>query len=1185
MTSSSCPFCALDRSSILFEDDLVLAIWDRFPVAPGHALLVSRRHVANWFEATDAERAALAAATVRLRERIGRDHSFEGLNLGVNVGEAAGQTVPHLHLHLIPRRRGDVADPRGGVRHVIPGRANYLTEPTEQPRFLTTGGDDPLLPHLELDLARAARADIAVAFVMRSGVERLDDGFRQLLARGGHLRLVTGDYQGITDPDALRQLDDLQLAYAAQVQVRAFVSDGRSFHPKSYLLIGGELDGVAYVGSSNLSRSALEEGVEWNYRVLTSRDGAGFAEVVRAFEKLWNHPATVPLDSAWIEAYRARRWRPIAANELVEVVAETPELPPRPNTIQVEALSKLEETRAAGYRAGLVVLATGLGKTWLAAFDSNRPEFRRVLFVAHREEILAQAMRTFRRIRPQSSFGFYDGNSKSHDAEIVFASVQTLGRRSHLDRFERDAFDYIVVDEFHHASASTYRRLIAHFEPSFLLGLTATPERTDGGDLLALCQENLVHRRDLGDGIRRQLLAPFRYFGVPDDVDYSNIPWRNSRFDEEALTNAVATRARADNALDQWRKRGGQRTLAFCVSQRHSDFMRAHFREAGVRVAAVHSGPGSDPRTSSLERLARGEIQVIFAVDMFNEGVDLPEIDTVMMLRPTESQILWLQQLGRGLRYREGKTLVVIDYIGNHRTFLLKAWTLLQVAPGDHRALAAALGRIQDHEYELPPGCEVTYELKAVEILRSLLRLPRNEEALKAYYDDFSERHGTRPRAVEAYHDQYDVRSARKGYGSWLGFVESMGDLSADEKAARGVAVAFLDAMETTEMVKSFKMLVVIAMLNTDTLPGPGIRIEDLVVEYRRLAERNPRLRDDVGKPLLRDATLRGQLEKYPIDRWVQGRGTGGVSMFEYSAGVFRFRGAIPDQQRAAFQALTRELAEWRLAEYLARSPSEEGPERLTAQVVRASGQLALRFSGNESRTSLPAGWAPVAANGQELEAQFAGWDLTVLRKPGSKDNELPSILRGWFGSDAGLPGTDHQVVLDATEDGFTIVPAREARVSTAELWRVYSREQIPSLFGESFSVAVWNAGFVARGKQVFLLVTLEKGQMFEEHKYADRFLSSDRFEWQSQNRTAQESAHGRLLRDHVAQQVTVHLFVRKGKRRIGGGAAPFVYCGPVTFESWDGERPITVRWRLSVPLPERLSEEFQSGPGPRGAA
>src|SRR5690606_26049710 len=241
------------------------------------------------------------------------------------------------------------------------------------------------------------------------------------------------------------------------------------------------------------------------------------------------------------------------------------------------------------------------------------------------------------------------------------------------------------------------------------------------------------------DGIEAGLLCPYRYFGVPDTVDYANIPWRSARFDDEALTQAVATNLRAENILGQWWKHAGQRTLAFCVSQRHADFMKRYFMSADIACATVHSGSGSDGRAVSLERLATGDLKVVFAVDMFNEGVDVPAIDTIMMLRPTESQIVWLQQFGRGLRKQKDKRLTVIDYIGNHRSFLLKARTLLALPAGNDRDLAAALERAEAGRLDLPTGCEVTYELEALSIMRTLLRPVRSSnavDALRAYYED-----------------------------------------------------------------------------------------------------------------------------------------------------------------------------------------------------------------------------------------------------------------------------------------------------------------------------------------------------------------------------------------------------------------------------------------------------------------
>ncbi len=297
----------------------------------------------------------------------------------------------------------------------------------------------------------------------------------------------------------------------------------------------------------------------------------------------------------------------------------------------------------------------------------------------------------------------------------------------------------------------------------------------DGGDLLALCQENLVFEASVPDGVSAGLLCAFQYLGVPDVVDYANIPWRNARFDPTELTAAVATEARAQNALEQFRKHGAQRCIAFCCSQRHANFMAEFFNARGIRSVAVHAGNESAPRATSLQQLASGELDVIFSVDMFNEGVDVPNIDTVLMLRPTESTVIWMQQFGRGLRKAPDKPfLKVIDYIGNHRSFLMKLRSVAALADRNANsigALRSVLDEIRQQELNLPEGCSVTYELESIEILESLLKPARPEAALEAFYGDFLERHGVRPTAVEAFHEGFNPRANSER--SWLGFVSA----------------------------------------------------------------------------------------------------------------------------------------------------------------------------------------------------------------------------------------------------------------------------------------------------------------------------------------------------------------------------------------------------------------------------
>ncbi|MBI5852700.1 MAG: DEAD/DEAH box helicase family protein [Planctomycetes bacterium] len=801
---------------------------------------------------------------------------------------------------------------RGPLRIVVTPRARGGS-------LLVRGGvDDPLFEQLRTALPAVRQLDVVVAFAMVGGVQLMADHFAELLARGRRLRLLTGDYRCVTEPDALQRLLDLD----GDVELRVFeTKGGQSFHPKAWILRNEDGSGLAFVGSSNLSETALETGIEWNYRVIDARDADGFAAVCEGFERLFVDRRTRPLTWEWIDDYRRRFANRVA--EVREVADETVE-PPKPNEVQIDALAKLAAWRAEGNRAGLVVLATGLGKTWLAAFDSRA--FGRVLFVAHREEILAQARATFRRIRPNARLGLFTGSEKDGDAEVLFASIQTLGRANHLRGFARDHFDYIVVDEFHHAAAATYRRLIEHFTPRFLLGLTATPERSDGADLLALCGYSVVHRVGLAAGIRRGLLCGIEYHGVADDLDFAQIPWRSGRFDPDALDAALATQRRAALALDHHARFGGARTLAFCASQRHADHLAEYFRGCGKRAVAVHAGASSAPRANALEDLRDGRLDVVFCVDMFNEGVDVPAIDTVLMLRPTESRIVWLQQLGRGLRKAEGKShLRVIDSIGNHRCFLDKPRELLAAlcgVDGRRESLRDALYALRNHTLELPPGCSIDYELDAIDILSKLLEPARAEDFLRDAYVDFRARHDRRPTAADLCGNRsLDRPDVRRFAGSWFAFVARMSDLSATESVVARVHAPWFAELESTPTEKSYQMLVYLALLELDALPGEA-SLDEIEKRVLTIASRDERLCCELSAAAQKRG-LRAVLMQSPIPAITgmkvrDGERGPGSPFFEPTTDPIRTKIQVADGHRQTFVAMSRELVEWRLAEYLA---------------------------------------------------------------------------------------------------------------------------------------------------------------------------------------------------------------------------------------------------------------------------
>jgi superfamily II DNA or RNA helicase/diadenosine tetraphosphate (Ap4A) HIT family hydrolase/HKD family nuclease len=1022
------PFLSIPASAWLAANESAFAVADRFPVSPGHALVVPRRVIATWWEATDEERAGILALIDEVKRRLDAERRPDGYNVGFNAGAAAGQTVGHLHVHVIPRYRGDMPDPRGGVRHVIPGKGNYLL-PAAEPSVLVEGQDRLLRDDLLRCLRdpRFDRVDLLVSFVMKSGLEQIHGGLADALDRGAKVRVLTTDYLTVTDADALARLLDLAELRPEAAATRVFHDPATSFHPKAYLFSSADgTAAAAFVGSNNLSASGIAGGVEW----AVSADQA--APMLAAFERLWSDPRSQPLTHELLADYRLR-WQPAA--HTAGVVAEPPATAPAPRPVQREALTALEQTRLAGFRRGLVVMATGLGKTWLAAFDAARPQFRRVLFVAHREEILRQSLAVFRRAQPDADLGLYYGGEKEPDARILFASVQTLAGNLHL--FAPDRFDYVVVDEFHHAAARSYRRVIDHFQPGFLLGLTATPNRMDGADLLALCSDNLVYECPLTDGIERGDLSPFRYFGIADDVDYTPIPWRGGRFDSGALAQAVETQERAQHVLDVWRDKGGGRTLAFCVSVTHADFMAGFLRRNGVAAAAVHSGPSSAPRILSVEQLRAGELQVICTVDVFNEGLDVPEVETVLMLRPTESPVVFLQQLGRGLRRSDGKdTLTVIDFIGNHRSFLLKPRTLLALGTGGQASTARVLRAMQTGDFGLPPGCSATYDVELVDVLRAVARVGAGS-ALEDYCRSYTEERGIRPSAVQVYEAGYNPTSARARHGHWFGFLDDMGLLTEQEREVVRRHADVLTGIEKEPITKSYKLVTLQALLQMNAL-RTGADIAEIAWTAHRIVTGDPRLLADTrssempGPESVDGDTWREYWLNWPLSAWA-GRlrgASGGWFRIEGRRFVPTFR--VEDDAGETFNLLVKELVDYRLARYLftKNSPPQDSPPQdspLEAasrlKVIQAGGRPILMLD-RDRNPGLPEGKTEFIANDVVYTGNFVKIALNVVHRPGQPDNALADLLRSWFGADAGQPGTAHYVELVRGETHWQMQPA-----------------------------------------------------------------------------------------------------------------------------------------------------------------
>ncbi len=1066
------------------ENALAFAFRDRFPVSPGHTLVVPKREIATWFEATKDEQLALLELIDVVKAQLDDELAPDGYNVGFNAGEAAGQTVFHLHVHVIPRFRGDMDDPRGGVRHVIPSRGNYR----RSVRALSTGGEaDPFAAHLWPLIARAERIAVVSAFVQESGLDRLRPAFEAALARGATIRVLTGDYLDITQASALELLldwmgsegapnpDELEAAHSEDteagigrgtleariVEVATLPGRSRSFHPKSWRLEG---PGIAtlFVGSSNLSRAALDTGIEWNLRVDRDRDADAWTRAVEGFDRLWSIARR--LDATWIADYAARARAAHATSSRPPVLPpgefepDAPLVVPEPHAVQIEALAALAASRAAGRRRGLVVLPTGLGKTWLAAFDllqladtlGRRP---RVLFVAHRAELLRQAARTFRAVVrarwPEARIGWCVGPSGSLDGDLVFASIQKLARPSWLARLAPDAFDLVVVDEVHHAAAPSYRRLLDRLDPRWTLGLTATPERSDEADLLGLFDDHLAYRSDLGRGIELGRLVPFDYLGLRDDVDYAAIPWRNRRFDPEHLARAVQTERRMEQLWTAWQDTRGTRSLVFCASIAHADFCRDWLRARGLRVDAVHSGEGGDDRDTALERLAAGTLDAICSVDVFNEGVDVPAVDRVVMLRPTESPVVFLQQLGRGLRSDpsgDKARLQVVDFVGNHRIFVDRVRRLLSLAGADD---AGALTRLlqADAALELPSGCAVELRLEAKDILSRLL--PTQGSEAERVYRSLRDARGERPRAGELFRlGQPPARLRRHGHASWFDFVAAEGDLTSAEAASLEVLRPFLTELETTAMTRCFKPVLVEALIEAEAL-ATGLDLEALAERARRILRRDPELQADVSGPERFEGpgpeAARAFLRYWndnPVAAWTrsggkrEGRawfaleGTGASARL-----VPRFElGPVPE----VAVAMVRELVDLRLAEYRGRRRDDR-----TAALEYGAFEARLGTDGRDPVLELGPGEADARPRG-ELDVRLpergtadaesptheglgaAIWRfrlgrdrVTAARPVGTDRNRLPDLLRSWYGPGAGLGGATAALRFVPGPDGW----------------------------------------------------------------------------------------------------------------------------------------------------------------------
>lgn len=686
--------------------------------------------------------------------------------------------------------RGDALPPEGEILRAI-YRGERAPQPPTTPlsahSLLMNALDEPRLGfELERELATSDRVAMLVSFIQWRGWQRLEAAFQELAARGAPVRILTTTYIGATDFAAIEQL-----ARLPNVELRISL-DGRRrrLHAKAWLFHRDNGFSSVYVGSANLSGPALEDGIEWTVKLSEAESPHLIDRFRGAFESLWcddeferfdpadpQHCARV---QAALESARAPQGR-------------RPDAPPvffdlRPHPFQQATLDRLESDRLdRGSFRNLVVAPTGTGKTLIAAFDYARQPAAgprpRLLFLAHREELLAQARDRFRHVLRDESFGdLLAGGAQPTSANYLFATIQSFRSRELLARYGPAFWDYAVLDEAHHVPADSYGELIAALQPRILLGLTATPERTDGESILPWFNHRIADEMRLWHAMERQYLVPFDYYGIHDGTDLSTLAWSRGAYATAELEQHYLHNVRRANLiLRQFAVRYGEwrraRALGFCVSIRHAEFMAEMANQAGMPAVAVTSRTPAEERAAAIVRLRRREINLLFTVDLFNEGVDIPEADCVLFLRPTESATVFLQQLGRGLRLDTGKqSCLVLDFIGNQRREFRFDQRYTALFGGTRRQL---IRELETGITRLPGNCyfRLDQESRAAVLANLKARLRTSLTRLSTELQSLTQGLGRTPSLVEFLEETgYDLADVfKKSVGGWTALLAAAG--------------------------------------------------------------------------------------------------------------------------------------------------------------------------------------------------------------------------------------------------------------------------------------------------------------------------------------------------------------------------------------------------------------------------